>query len=329
MTRTDVHRPSALVPEDYSAVIDFYQPDPAEVIGAVLAGFDPQKLGNRQEAQEIYLAEGVRIHGGLFNCDVCGAWYKYGTLFRHKSGEVISMGHQCADKLEFFRDQGAGEAFRKEARNFALLARERAERRERVFTWGRENRELLAALRTKHPIVQEMRSRLVQTHARWGLSDKQIELVRKLHAESLVPKEEEATVQAAIVEGKRQTVEGKIVSCKWHDSDYGGSFKITVKVETPDGVWLCWGSLPSSIDDALHKEHEAAYSAWQDHLCEAQKRGLGYHDAAEAVGEAPKSDFAPRLRGRTIRFDARLKPGRDEHFALFSRPTKAVLEDLD
>ena len=94
------------------------------------------------------------------------------------------------------------------------------------------------ALRCLHRIVREIRGRLI----RWGsVSTAQAELVVRLAREevekALVPAE--VHVAAPVVDG-RVTVEGLVVSVKLHEGDYGDSLKITVKVSSGDGVWLCW-----------------------------------------------------------------------------------------
>lgn len=62
---------------------------------------------------------------------------------------------------------------------------------------------------------------------------------------------------------------------------------MTVKITTPDGVWLAWGTVPSNLTGP-----DGTYQS---------------------------------LRGLEVEFQAALKAGREPHFALFSRPTKAVL----
>ena len=48
-------------------------------------------------------------------------------------------------------------------------------------------------------------------------------------------------------EDGRLDVEGEILSVKWKDSDFGGSYKMLVKLS--DGR-RCWGSVPSKLDEA-------------------------------------------------------------------------------
>lgn len=83
----------------------------------------------------------------------------------------------------------------------------------------------------------------------------------------------------------RVEVEGLVVSVKSYDSDYGVTVKMVVKVATPDGSWLVYVTVPSGLS----------------------------------------GDSADGLKGCTVRFSATLKRGRDAHFALGKRPTKASI----
>jgi hypothetical protein len=89
----------------------------------------------------------------------------------------------------------------------------------------------------------------------------------------------------------RVTVRGRVVSKKGVESAYGWTLKMTVKVETTEGTWLAWGTVPADLALIQHPTIE-----YQQTVLE---------------------------RGDEIEFTATLACGRDAHFAIFKRPTKA------
>lgn len=137
-----------------------------------------------------------------------------------------------------------------------------------------QNPGLAADLALNHPVLADMNARL----RRFGsLSDPTVAYARKLANDVRNP---ERHVPAP--EG-RVTVTGTVVSVKWHESNYGGSYKMTVKVATDDGSWLAWGSVPSKLSGNPEKN----------------------------------------LKGAVVEFTASLTRGKDDYFALYKRPTAA------
>ena len=70
----------------------------------------------------------------------------------------------------------------------ALMREDRRRRRRSVFAWGRANRAILPLLRLDHDIAEEIRMRLIFTGAKFGLSGKQVSLLR--HLKELLASEE-------------------------------------------------------------------------------------------------------------------------------------------
>ncbi len=241
-------------------------------------------------------------------CDSCGQCIRYVYFLESANGTDFGVGCDCVLKAfaESLGDPVAREV-KRAARDFASAARRASKaRREKVQKRARlrlfvtaAGRELLADLKVSHRIIEDIRARLIQ----WGsVSDKQVALVAKLAREArekaLLPPE--VHVPVPMVEG-RIRIEGEIVSVKGHESDYGWSLKMTVKVDTGEGTYLVWGSVPAALEDAWAAENRAA------------------------GGDGQYSGNNP-LRGRRVAFMAKVvRSDRDDHFGFFKRPTKPAL----
>lgn len=84
-TRTDIHSPKNFNPEAYSYVGVAFSGDTA-----LPAFMEPQVrtvIDNHEH--------GVPSRS-LYQCDHCGAWHKYTTIFLHENGEWVSVGEDCA-----------------------------------------------------------------------------------------------------------------------------------------------------------------------------------------------------------------------------------------
>lgn len=107
MARTDAHRPSAIVPADYTYVTHrYFGPDAMDVNphGARIVREHMDRTGGKYSGHE---------HGG--SCHICGAHALYTAVFHHvPSNTYIVTGLDCADKMDM--DCGDGEAFRKTVR---------------------------------------------------------------------------------------------------------------------------------------------------------------------------------------------------------------------
>jgi hypothetical protein len=303
MTRTDIHRVSQIKPEEYVIVFSYALastsdgwPVPSfrincaldkrhEVDGQIVNGTH-HKNGNCCVIGLRQSGKKLAEHGAPGTCTICGTWHIYGDVWRHEStGEHIFVGHQCADKYNLIADRRAFEKALKGVRVRSVREHEKAIRHEERQNFIDAHDGLRDALETDHRIVRDIKDRFL--NGRYTtLTEGQLNLVMKLYRESLRPQVVEHHVPAPIEAG-RQVVEGTVVSVKCYDGNYGLTFKITVKVHTDEGTWLAWGTCPTSLLDAEGN-----------------------------VG-------GKKLRGAKVRFAAKLKKGRDDHFALFSRPTQA------
>lgn len=280
--RTDPHRPGAIIPEDYSYVLAF------ELPGADAFHWNVDALAALMREKDEQFFTRSRC-----NCSVCGAHFRSGEVWFHNpTSQYIFLGCDCAQKYDMIREY-------EPAWDAARAAHDRATAARRIAEQNREEREaflnehpgLAEAFEVDHPIIRDIAARFKQYRS---ISDKQVAFVFKLADEVRnppPPREAEKTVTAPT--GRRE-ITGTVVSQKVYEGDWGPSTKIVVKVETPDGVWLAFGTAPRALMDRL--------SALRWDLT------------------SPEANAAT-LRGRKVTFTATLKPGRDAHFALFSRPT--------
>lgn len=282
-TRTDCHRPGLFIPGNYTYLLSYVIGRPAWCPWMPRLELDRAREIARPEVTFKHPTWGFQ----LGKCSVCGALFNYGDLWRHEpTGDIITMGHDCADKYAFMADRSAFllEVGRvKEARAVEIKKEREAAKRAKFLA---ENEGLEAAFACPHNIVQDIKARFEQ----WGsISERQVALVMKLASEASKPKPQYADDRHTPAPEGRVTFQGLVVASKVVDSMYGSQVKITVKVETRDGVWLAWGTCPAAVLDATCNEGG--------------------------------------VRGKTVEITATLKQGRDAHFALMSRPAGRVLRE--
>lgn len=289
--RTDCHRPGAIIPADYVQVLDYIMP-----------GSEPFDQWNMPEARALCESVGWASRGQMFGhmgkCGVCGAVFRHGTIYRHEpTGHLVHMGQDCAEKYEILADHDEWDAA-----NEALTRKRAATIQASVNTERRaaqleENPGLVEAFACDHYIVQDIKRKFEGSN--YPISAAQIALVFKIAREEKERAERPEETKVPAPEG-RQTIEGVLVSKKTYEGPYGSSIKGTIKVTTPEGIWLAWGTLP----DAL----------WTNEVNGVDTLGAVY--STRRVGPE---------RGDTIRLTGTLSRGNEPHFAFFKRPTKAQI----
>lgn len=119
-----------------------------------------------------------------------------------------------------------------------------------------------------------------------------------------------------VPEGDGLIVEGRIVSLREKVTDWGTTLKMTVKVTTPEGVYLVWGTRPRALDGVYGcltcGSTTSDHNGWV-HAPGCADRG---GQAAGFIGSAEVGDV--------VRFTANVTRGdRDPSFGFFHRPRKA------
>ena len=312
--RTDAHRPSVLIPEDY----EFFGCSPRwTYVGDNMHGereyHDFNEFGLTDEQQDY--VDNNRFNGNAINkggCDCCGSRPTAVAYYKHiPTGEVITVGLTCSEKIQ----AGAWEEGHRQALS-VIAGRKRAIKKAEGESFIDSNSGLRSVLESgKHEILDDM---LKKAHKYGSLSEKQIAFAYKLFAQC-VEREEEHARRLEALEGstldcsQRITVTGKVIKTKWQDSDYGGSMKMLVEL---DSGFKVWGTIPTLNVDATDYYNQN----WQN-----LTRYTDASDENKTQWQKNMDKFAKDSVNvdDTIQFTAQFEMSKDdETFAYFKRPTK-------
>lgn len=244
-------------------------------------------------------------------CKRCGGFGWYPTKQHGACFECGGQGSRWTETLSLI-----DEAKRVRRQELAKRRRERKadEAKAKAKAFVSSDHELREALKLKHRITEDL---VASLNKNGELSESQVKLAKDLVSQQNRRNAENALLVEAEIEDGRQTVAGEVVSVKLAESMYGHSWKMTVKVTTDGGGhWLAWGSIPSGLWDAALEEACVR-------LLRSDWGRSSSDDPYIRIGEDDR--VAKALRGRRVIFDAKLKRGREKHFALWSRPTKPTL----
>jgi len=293
MTTPTVHNPTNFDPADY--VIENYfdnrPPEyfPPDVCGMQIDLLNAQAMKDwraRTDAWEGSLTDslGDDYEDKIHRCVHCGnSNVRWITAARHTpTGEVVVFGSDCTDRL---RLAGRDEFKLSQLKKAAKAAAERVALQAKIDLFIKEN-----------PQVSDWKVDLEHDHATGGkvhggndfvhdvmaklkrygsLSDKQVAAVGKsLERDRAYAKKREAwkAEEAANPPGPapegRVEVTGKVFSRKYRETQFGGAWKITMKLENGSKVWM---TEPSAMSDAMYVAH-------YDDDYEALKLGEGLID---------------------------------------------------
>jgi hypothetical protein len=253
MTRTDVHRPSAINTADYSFVaFECIRVDGLEACQIQL----DNRARIRSHMERTGGSYSTHAHGG--NCMVCGnANAIYTALFHHEpSNTYVRMGSECTEKVDMQLDRVAFHKFKdgiyqwREAQAGKRKAEAALAERGLSGAWA-----IFTATATVGEPFEERTTRdIVGKFCRYGsISEKQFaflgRLLRQIDERSQTQERRSAEQAAAtpipdaMLQG-RVVIRGEVVSFKTVDSPFGRSRKMLIKHQ--DG-WKVWGTAPSSL----------------------------------------------------------------------------------
>jgi hypothetical protein len=254
--RDDIHRRGAFQPDQYE-FFGWYYLGLGGKAGVLNCSARVRDFLGSEEGQDFK----ALAYGDFGKCGVCGARFACGEIWQHVDRrDLVHVGCDCAAKYNLVSgtDWNAVQDERARALKAQCTTARRAKSRERILA---AYPGLAEALATDHYIARDLARRF---EAEGTLSEGRIKLAFKLEAEA---KERAAKRAAESVETKiaaptgRATVRGVVVSLKWHEGQWGPSLKMTVKVATPAGVWLAWGTAPAEIAGKVNRGDEVEYDA--------------------------------------------------------------------
>ena len=247
MTRTDIHRPSAVIPADYDFVaMDYY--------GASDDFVDLSVERHAFRAHMEHTGGKFSNHDHAGSCHICGAAAMYVAKFHHRpTNTYIVTGTDCADSMHMgnpeafkrFRRSVLDQGKRAKAKAAAKLFLEQANAGQAWEIYAAADR---AAFKYEEDTISDVVGKLVQYGS---ISEKQVAFVHKLLAQIPARAEREAK-RAAEAEAAapvpafdgRAKVTGKVLTTKVVEGQFGSQIKMLVQA---DAGWKVWGTVPSSI----------------------------------------------------------------------------------
>lgn len=325
MARTDIHSPLHLVTEDYEYWGSYDGGEDAE--------YDPIS-GTFSETQKARVYRFIKERGLKFaathghngdQCDHCGAHLRYVALMLHKpTNTILHVGENCLSN-RFEQATAAFHAMRKSAELARESQRIVAERSRyfdsnpsieqyyhRYLLWAKGENADDTELFSDSFLVDLMRK--LKNYG--SLSEKQTPWVVKCverAAKRVELEAERAAEKAVVADVEEGTYEfsGTVVAIKLHESDFGSSFKMTVKAD--DGR-VYWGTVPRSLED------------WWDANTDSDEgyfTGIAGSDNPRGSGERNGIGVKVTIKATVTKSD------KDRTFGFFKRPRLVSVTDAE
>ena len=279
--RTDFHRVSKIKPSDYKYLFSFSLPgiNDAAVNMALLSAtrsgrtimesvYSLNKNGlmyvSGSHSVHPYGGEGIKFKffsGSDAKCDICGANFIHGDVWQHKSGECIILGHICASKYSLFANRDSWDKEYKKIKKMSFDSRIRAEKNtiriSALRLYLSKNREMYSLLCLDHPIVKDMRGRLINFPQR-GLSEKQISFLKRLN-EDAKKRESIPLENRKKAPNGRLLVSGMVLGLKEQASEYGTVTKMIVELTGDYKGSKVWCTAPKQINKNDNIDFKATF----------------------------------------------------------------------
>jgi hypothetical protein len=194
-------------------------------------------------------------------CDHCGAHLRYVAVLRHTSGDHIAVGETCLDnrvgmasqaafRFQFIRTAAANER----ARQARLDA-------QAEFVAANPAVAMLVGYEGSNDFFVSLSEQLLRNGS---LSERQVAAVERSvarDAERAARDAERAAEPKVPAPVGKQTVTGEVVGLKWHENDFGGCLKMTVKDDRGFCVWVTVPAALSAMQNELERGDRVTFSA--------------------------------------------------------------------
>lgn len=242
-TRTDVHRPTTLVTEDYEYLFAIDNQGPWAV-----------NLNRDFLAELTNFAPALRERG-VHQCHHCGAHIRYTAFLKHApTGHTIVVGETCLENRferassDFHRLRKQAELDRKQQR--IVQARNAFVEAHPELAWLNGTIDDIPQCARWSSFIVDLQRKL---HHYGELSERQIAAVHTTIAKSQVRDAERASRPAdpepAPAPTGRIEIEGEVLSSQWRKTDFGSTLKLLIRVKTDEThAWKLWVSCPSKLE---------------------------------------------------------------------------------
>ncbi len=266
--RSDIHRPSAIIPTDYEYVGITHGPVTAYDDHHFILLMRAQVKAHMDRTGGTYSGHD---HGG--KCHICGAWFNCGVVFYHsKTNAYIKTGEDCAEKLEFAGYKGDLKAFRTAVKVSTELkaGKKKAEATltdlglVQAWTLYKEAESIYSRRRANDPTVtkDEVKYEEATIHDIIGKLVKYgtISEAQRLYVEKLVERfntRDEREAEAARIDAEklanrkpapegRLVITGTVLGMKAVENMFARNAEtLKALIETSDG-WKIWVTVPSA-----------------------------------------------------------------------------------
>jgi hypothetical protein len=249
-TRTDCHRPSAIVPSDYIYVCCEYTHENH--------GYDLSVLRHERDAFKAHKhsTNGQLLHEEGSPCDVCGSpTLKYAMLFYHNPSNVyVRVGEDCAYKLGL-GGSAQFNAFKRQLKEQAEVYAGKA-KAQRILAEAGFSAAWAIAMSTVSGWEENTIRDIVSKLIRYGsVSEKALAFVGRLiekigeraAKEAARAAENEAAADFPVTSDRIEIV-GTVLTTKIQESQFGSVLKMLVRSEAGWKVWITCPGNPNKGD---------------------------------------------------------------------------------